>query len=39
MDTVATYTLTGGDGTSTVAWSLEGADADHFTITGVCSSS
>ena len=34
MDTVATYTLTGGDGTSTVAWSLEGADAEDFTITG-----
>ena len=29
---VATYTLTGGDGTSTVAWSLEGDDAEHFTI-------
>ena len=29
---VATYTLTGGDGTSMVAWSLEGDDAEHFTI-------
>ena len=31
MDTVATYTLTGGDG-STVTWTTMGADADYFTI-------
>ena len=31
---VATYTLMGGDGTSTVAWSLDGTDAEDFTITG-----
>ena len=28
-DAVATYTLTGGDG-STISWSLDGADSSHF---------
>ena len=34
MDTVATYTLTGGTMDATATWNVEGADADHFTITG-----
>jgi hypothetical protein len=33
MDTVATYTVSGGDGT-TVNWSLGGADGSHFTLDG-----
>ena len=33
-DAVGTYTLTGGDGTSTVNWSLGGDDAGDFDITG-----
>ena len=33
-DAVATYEVTGGDGTSTVTWSLEGADAGQFTLDG-----
>ena len=31
-DLDSTYTLTGGDGTSTVTWSLEGDDAGQFTL-------
>ena len=33
-DDVATYEITGGDGTSAVTWSLEGADAGQFTLDG-----
>ena len=33
-DAVATYEVTGGDGTSAVTWSLEGADAGQFTLDG-----
>ena len=33
MDTVATYTVSGGDGT-TVNWSLGGADGSHFMLDG-----
>ena len=33
MDTVATYTVSGGDDT-TVNWSLGGADGSHFTLDG-----
>ena len=33
-DAVGTYTLTGGDGTSTVTWSRGGDDAGDFDITG-----
>ena len=33
-DAVATYTLSGGDGTSTVRWTLDGADATHFRLDG-----
>ena len=33
-DAVGTYEVRGGDGTSTVTWSLEGADADQFTLDG-----
>ena len=31
-DLDSTYTLTGGDGTSTVTWSLDGVDMDQFTL-------
>ena len=31
-DAMGTYTLTGGDGTSTVTWSLDGADMSQFTL-------
>ena len=34
MDTVATYTVSGGTMDATATWNVEGADADHFTITG-----
>ena len=33
-DAVGTYEVTGGDGTSTVTWSLEGADVSQFTLDG-----
>ena len=33
-DAVATYTVTGGDGTSTVTWDLGGDDADQFMLEG-----
>ena len=33
-DAVATYEVTGGDGTSAVTWSLEGAVAGQFTLDG-----
>ena len=33
-DAVGNYEVTGGDGTSTVTWSLEGADAGQFTLDG-----
>ena len=33
-DAVGTYEVTGGDGTSTVTWSLEGADVSQFTLEG-----
>ena len=33
-DAMETYTLSGGDGTSTVSWTLAGADASHFTLDG-----
>ena len=33
MDTVATYTVSGGDGTK-VNWSLAGADGSHFKLDG-----
>ena len=33
-DAVGTYEVTGGDGTSAVTWSLEGADAGQFTLEG-----
>ena len=33
-DAVGDYEVTGGDGTSTVTWSLEGADAGQFTLDG-----
>ena len=33
-DTGETYTLSGGDGTSTVSWMLDGADVDHFRLDG-----
>ena len=33
-DAVATYTVTGGDGTSTVSWDLGGDDADQFMLEG-----
>ena len=33
-DAVGDYEVTGGDGTSTVTWSLEGADAGQFTLEG-----
>ena len=34
MDTVATYTVSGGTMADMATWNVEGADADHFTITG-----
>ena len=34
MDTVATYTVSGGTMADTATWNVEGADADYFTITG-----
>ena len=33
-DAMETYTLSGGDGTSTVSWMLDGADASQFTLDG-----
>ena len=33
-DAMETYTLSGGDGTSTVSWTLAGADASQFTLAG-----
>ena len=33
-DALGTYTLTGGDGTSTVTWSLDGADMSDFMLDG-----
>ena len=33
-DAVGTYEVRGGDGTSAVTWSLEGADAGQFTLEG-----
>ena len=33
-DAMETYTLSGGDGTSTVSWMLDGADASHFMLDG-----
>ena len=33
-DAVGNYEVRGGDGTSTVTWSLEGADAGQFTLDG-----